>query len=391
MEPADQGVCGCKKGALPWAPGAGGHSEHSPLGHWYMVVAEGLDAGAALQSRPLNDLGAVEQKQFHLLPQALLAGNPPAIFAALDSCFAALIAASPTTTLAYAVRLAATLQAEVAEPPSSSKLDGVPAAACCALLCLCKSMLQQLASTLGHQQLVGCAVEGCSEGKWVGGTGSCAQPAPIRGSRLYHRKSSTLTQSAMHSAGSFQLCVLAESSFGALNVGGTWWPWITMASASVAPPPHTHPGMQACSTLPHLLSSTPTTTEGKHPMCPAALTSLTLTPSGLQLAPRPPAALDAERSAPPAGFSAAEQQAAEQFLLVWRAGTAGQAELDKVTAAWQGVPLLRANGNRSLESRFQPLPVASLAPRMKVSDWARWRSTWCAYAGSAPGVGGVLE
>lgn len=93
--------------------------------------------------------------------QASLEGNPPAVFAALDAVFAALIAASPASALAQAVQLAASLQAEAAG--SGGRLSKVAAAACCALLCLCKSMLQQLAATLGHPQLAECAAAGCEE------------------------------------------------------------------------------------------------------------------------------------------------------------------------------------------------------------------------------------
>lgn len=91
-----------------------------------------------------------------------LESNPPVVFAALDSCFAALLGSSPAAALAEACRLVATLQAEVAA--GGGRLLAVSAAACCALLCLCKSMLQQLAATLGHPALNDCAVPGCEEG-----------------------------------------------------------------------------------------------------------------------------------------------------------------------------------------------------------------------------------
>lgn len=94
--------------------------------------------------------------------QAALEANPPAVFVALDTCFAALLSASPAAALGQAWQLAASLQLEVAA--GGGRLAALPDAACCALLVLCKSMLQQLAVTLSHPPLAACAVPGCDEG-----------------------------------------------------------------------------------------------------------------------------------------------------------------------------------------------------------------------------------
>jgi len=93
--------------------------------------------------------------------QVAFADNSPAAFVALDGCFASLISSSPAAALAQAVQLAATLQAEVA---AGGQRLLVPAAACCAVLCLCKSMLQQLAAMLSYPELGSCAVAGCDTG-----------------------------------------------------------------------------------------------------------------------------------------------------------------------------------------------------------------------------------
>lgn len=142
-----------------------------------------------------------------------------------------------------------------------------------------------------------------------------------------------------------------------------------------------------------------------HHSLPAVLSSLAVRPSGLQLmggsaaAPVPRyarsssmagAEWDAVSSTPPASatfgslaevaavaFSEAEERRAEEFLAAWRAGTSPEKELGRFKAALAGAPLLRGrnhhNGGHgklaSASAKFQPLPVAFLAPRMKVSGW----------------------
>jgi hypothetical protein len=126
-------------------------------------LCSGLAKGPAHSTQSRS---ALSRPGPHLM-QVSLEPTPPAAFVALDACFVGVVGASPAASLALAVQLAASLQAEVAA--GGGRLAAAPAAACCAVLLLCKSMLQQLAATLGHPQLAECAAPGCEEGGWLGG------------------------------------------------------------------------------------------------------------------------------------------------------------------------------------------------------------------------------
>ena len=90
-------------------------------------------------------------------------------------------------------------------------------------------------------------------------------------------------------------------------------------------------------------------------------------PQAALAAPILPAAAQTAGAAAAGAFTAAEEQQAQQFLQSLRACTSSEQELGKFRRAWAGAPLLRQYGSQGLGTGFSPLPVASLAPRMKVS------------------------